>query len=117
MTRMIEKALTERSAIERLARGNFRSSTPPKQVLQSLTVKAVMTSRLYTAFFGRTTDSAGQIYCAQQVQEGHLIFVQGSGRRLSSHLNGNNRAQQSACHLELHGLMQKGQPQGCPFSS
>lgn len=67
---------------------------------------------LYTAFFGCTADSAGKIYWTQQVQEGHLIFVQGSGRRLSSHLYGNDRAQQSACHFGLHSLIQKGQPQG-----
>lgn len=48
---------------------------------------------LYTAFFGRTADSAGQAYWTQQVQEGHLTFVQVADSLLTSmEMTGHNKA-------------------------
>jgi len=48
---------------------------------------------LYTAFFGRGADSAGQAYWTQQVQEGHLTFVQVADSLLTSlEMTGHNKA-------------------------
>jgi len=48
---------------------------------------------LYTAFFGCTADSAGKIYWTQQVQEGHLTFVQVADSLLTSlEMTGHNKA-------------------------
>nr|WP_282582696.1 DUF4214 domain-containing protein [Pseudomonas umsongensis] len=48
---------------------------------------------LYTAFFGRTADAAGQAYWTQQVQEGHLTFVQVADSLLTSlEMTGHNKA-------------------------
>ncbi|MBX9409688.1 DUF4214 domain-containing protein [Pseudomonas baetica] len=48
---------------------------------------------LYTAFFGRTADAAGQAYWTQQVQEGHLTFDQVADSLLTSlEMTGHNKA-------------------------
>ncbi|MBJ2259658.1 DUF4214 domain-containing protein [Pseudomonas psychrophila] len=47
----------------------------------------------YTEFFGRTADSAGQAYWTQQIQEGHLTFVQVADSLLTSmEMTGHNKA-------------------------
>ena len=48
---------------------------------------------LYTAFFGRTADSAGQAYWTQQIQEGHLTFDQVADSQLTTmEMTGHNKA-------------------------
>ena len=48
---------------------------------------------LYTAFFGRTADAAGQAYWTQQVQEGQLTFIQIADSLLTSlEMTGHNKA-------------------------
>jgi hypothetical protein len=48
---------------------------------------------LYTAFFGRTVDTAGQAYWTEQVQQGHLNFVQVADSLLTStEMTGHNKA-------------------------
>jgi hypothetical protein len=48
---------------------------------------------LYTAFFGRTVDTAGQQYWTEQVQQGHLSFLQVADSLLTStEMTGHNKA-------------------------
>ncbi|MFJ3484666.1 DUF4214 domain-containing protein [Pseudomonas sp. NPDC090202] len=48
---------------------------------------------LYSAFFGRTADEAGQAYWTEQVQQGHMTFVQVADSLLTSvEMGGHNKA-------------------------
>lgn len=48
---------------------------------------------IYTAFFGRTADVAGQAYWTEQVEQGHLTFVQVADSLLTStEMAGHNKA-------------------------
>jgi|GEM_PF-1564175 len=48
---------------------------------------------LYTAFFGRTVDTGGQQYWTEQVQQGHLSFLQVADSLLTStEMTGHNKA-------------------------
>ncbi len=48
---------------------------------------------MYTALFGRSADAAGQAYWTEQVQQGHLTFVQVADSLLTSaEMTGHNKA-------------------------